>query len=483
MRSHACRRPFAALVFAVASLLAFGIGAPVAGAAVAHASKAPAEWDRKLVPIVQQVEKLRGLTFEHPVKVEYLDEKAFQKRVAVDQDTLSAADKRQAKQSESTLRAAGLVAGDFDIVKSTSDLQESGVLAYYDPRTKRVTVRGTTLDVATRVTLAHELTHALQDQHFDLRAIERKANKANASLAAQALIEGDAVRVQRDYTAQLSDADQAEYDKTQAAQGADFSASLTSDAVPASLVALFQAPYALGPEMLNVVIAAKNTDAVNDLFRGAAKSDLSFLDPRSLLHDGKALKVTPPKLAAGEEQVGARDVFGAFGLYLLLATDGDPVRALDVADGWGTDSMVTFTRGQTTCVRAAFIGSDASASTAIHEGLTAWASHRTASATVDAAGDTTTLTTCDPGASAVDPGQTPAAALTVAEVRNALLAQAIGSVGEKTASCVAHRALGDASFQPLLAATVADPSAEPSAEVLSPFTKAVSAALADCRNT
>jgi len=476
------RRGFVALVLGVAISLAVGAGAPVAGAAVSRAAKAPAEWDPKILPIVQKVEALRGLKFEHPVKVEYLAEKAFQKRVAIDQDTLSASDKKDAEQSEATLRAAGLVAGNFDILKSTSDLQESGVLAYYAPRTKRITVRGETLDVATRITLAHELTHALQDQHFDLVAMQRAARKVHASSAAQALIEGDAVRVQRAYEAQLSDADQAEYAKTQATQGADFSASLASDAVPASLVALFQTPYALGPEMLDVVIAAKNTDAVDGLFRASPMSDLSFLDPRSLLRDQSFVAVKPPKLSAGEKQVGTRDVFGAFGLYLLLATGGDPVHALDVADGWGTDSMVTFTRDSTTCVRAAFVGSNAAASTTIHDALAAWTALRTGSASVEAAGQTTTLTTCDPGAAAIDPGQTPVAALTVATVRNALLAQAIGSVGEKTASCVVHRALGDASFQPLLAATVADPNAQPGSDVLNPFTKAVSAALVDCRN-
>ena len=213
------------------------------------------------------------------MKVEYLADKAFQKRVAIDQDTLSASDKKDAEQSEATLRAAGLVAGDFDLLKSTSDLQESGVLAYYAPRTKRITVRGKTLDVATRITLAHELTHALQDQHFDLVAMQRAAHKAHASSAAQALIEGDAVRVQRAYEEQLSHADQAEYAKVQATEGADFSTSLASDAVPASLVALFQTPYTLGPEMLNVVIAAKNTDAVDDLFRRVA--DIGPLLPRS----------------------------------------------------------------------------------------------------------------------------------------------------------------------------------------------------------
>ena len=68
---------------------------------------------------------------------------------------------------------------------ATSSLQTSGVLAYYSPKTKKITVKGTsTDDISTRVTVAHELTHALQDQHFDLRKLEKDAAKAHASTPA-----------------------------------------------------------------------------------------------------------------------------------------------------------------------------------------------------------------------------------------------------------------------------------------------------------
>ena len=65
-------------------------------------------------------------------------------------------------------------------------------------------MRGTTLDVEHRVTVAHELTHVLQDQHFDLH----EAAEAGATTripatrgALKALVEGDAVRIQEDYLA------------------------------------------------------------------------------------------------------------------------------------------------------------------------------------------------------------------------------------------------------------------------------------------
>ena len=86
-------------------------------------------------------------------------------------------DEADLARSEAQLRAVGLVAGGVDLLDSVSDLQQSGVLAYYDPKRERITVRGKELDVARRVTLAHELTHALQDQHFDLESLQRAARR------------------------------------------------------------------------------------------------------------------------------------------------------------------------------------------------------------------------------------------------------------------------------------------------------------------
>ena len=78
---------------------------------------------------------------------------------------------------------------------------------------------------------------------------------------------------------------------------------------------------------------------------------------------------------------------------------------------------------------------------------------------VAAHGDVTTLTACDEGDATVDPGTTPQAVLVTVLLRNTLLAQGAEQVGVDSASCVVDQTLDDASFRPLLDATVADPSA------------------------
>ena len=51
-------------------------------------------------------------------------------------------------------------------------------LAFYDPETERVTVRGTEVDPGLAVTLVHELTHVLQDQVFGIGALGDPTRRA-----------------------------------------------------------------------------------------------------------------------------------------------------------------------------------------------------------------------------------------------------------------------------------------------------------------
>src|SRR5262245_7382982 len=197
-------------------LLTFLAVALVMGNAVApaFASSAPPKWDRRVLPIVRAVERLRNLKFEHAVPVDFLSDADFEAKVGVDSTKLSANEKAELDRSQAGLRAIGLLPSGVDLLAATTSLRQSGALAFYDPRTARITVRGEELTPAIKVTLAHELTHALQDQHFDLKALQKRAARAHGSMALTALVEGDAVRVQQRYAAALPADERAQYEST-----------------------------------------------------------------------------------------------------------------------------------------------------------------------------------------------------------------------------------------------------------------------------
>ncbi len=457
-----------------------GVLAAPAGAA----SKPPPTWDARIKPIAAKVEKLRGLEFDHPVQVDFLSEAAFEKKVAVDKGKLTKQEQREIETAQSQLRAVGLIGADVDIVDATSSLQTSGVLAYYDPKTKRVTVKGSSVDdIGLRVTLAHELTHALQDQHFDLQKLERSAARMHASTPLRTLVEGDAVRVQRAYVDSLSQADQRAYAQQLQQESATARAEIASKGVPESLSVLFEAPYDLGPIMIDTVLARRDEAGINALFRKPPTSDSSYLTPSTLLDGSTFTKVAPPKLVAGERAVGKPDVFGAFALYQVLASRLDPATALTAADAWGGDSMVTFTRKGVTCLRSTFVGRTGDGTHAIGDAITEWTAAMpagTASTTVRAG--RATLTACDPGASATEAPNRAVAALLLAVSRDELFLEALQQkLPVSVSMCTADGLVRDPAFQPILDSGANDPGAGPDQAALDAVRARVPEIVSECR--
>ena len=95
--------------------------------------------------------------------------------------------------AEVTLKKLGLVPQDFQYRALMVRLLTEQVAGYYEPKTRQFHLADW-IDVdGQKPIMAHELTHALQDQHFDLRRFEHwPKGDSDAELAAHALIEGDA---------------------------------------------------------------------------------------------------------------------------------------------------------------------------------------------------------------------------------------------------------------------------------------------------
>jgi len=91
---------------------------------------------------------------------------------------------------EELYRALGLAGGSGALRKALTALRKD--VALYDPVTRRAYVQA---GKGERDAILHQLVHALQDQHFDLRRVELLKGRRDASLAASAAIEGHATLV------------------------------------------------------------------------------------------------------------------------------------------------------------------------------------------------------------------------------------------------------------------------------------------------
>ncbi len=90
---------------------------------------------------------------------------------------------------------------DLDLYQLQLDLLSEQVAGYYDPETDELYLISDNQEMSAndKVTMAHEIVHGLQDQHFDLVALDAMTENADQSAALTALIEGDATLSMTDY--------------------------------------------------------------------------------------------------------------------------------------------------------------------------------------------------------------------------------------------------------------------------------------------
>src|SRR5216684_1058231 len=123
-------------------------------------------------------------------------------------------DVQRLKRTELVLKKFGLLPKDFNLQTFLVGLLEEQVAGYYDSKTKTVNLLDWVEPDAQRPVLAHELTHALQDQSFGLDKwlkkdsvdLDTKKNLTAADMtkdenseARQAVVEGQAMVVLLDY--------------------------------------------------------------------------------------------------------------------------------------------------------------------------------------------------------------------------------------------------------------------------------------------
>ncbi len=96
------------------------------------------------------------------------------------------------------LTRLGLFPAEDELADTYIELLGSQVLGLYDDETRKlyVVAREGGLGGTEKVTLAHEIDHALQDQHFTLRTVVPEGrDQGDQALGALSLIEGDATLV------------------------------------------------------------------------------------------------------------------------------------------------------------------------------------------------------------------------------------------------------------------------------------------------
>ncbi len=148
--------------------------------------------------ILQQVSRLSGLSVKHKVQVKFKEREELRSYLLgkIDEEYPPA----RLEGWQRSLVKFGFLPADTDVKELLLSIYEEQVGGFYDPETKQLfLVKGYT-DQLRGVIASHELTHALQDQHFDLLSLlEDNSDNDDLILARQAVIEGVATAVMIEY--------------------------------------------------------------------------------------------------------------------------------------------------------------------------------------------------------------------------------------------------------------------------------------------
>jgi hypothetical protein len=318
--------------------------------------------------IIAFVEAVRGHPFPQRPEVTFLDDASF--RAAVLAAVAEA--EPDVDVAEVAFRALGWIAPTADLFDLYQIAFGGGVVGFYNPETGELVVRGTELTPYRREVIAHELTHALDDQLFGLDEDFGDGLLGERTFAALVAIEGSAERVRQAYFGSMTGLEQVASILEQLTAGAD--PALLS--VPLALLTFTQAPYLRGPAFLSELIGAVGSaGAVDDaLTRYPATAEQAF-DVAKYLSEEAAVPVpTPP----ADGPVVWSGSWGQFLLTLLL-NNGLALDQVDArTNGWAGDAAVTWTNGTQSCLRLDTRMDTATQADTLRAGLQAWAVGRNA---------------------------------------------------------------------------------------------------------
>jgi hypothetical protein len=141
--------------------------------------------------IVRSLSAITGLAENHPVPYGRMTKR--QLRQFLNKRIKKTIKPEEIRADELSLKMFGLVPQDFDLKKSTIDLLTEQAAAFYDYDEKKLFLLEDSSLAAETTTLAHELSHALADQHFDLdNFMEDTPANDDENLAHTAVVEGQA---------------------------------------------------------------------------------------------------------------------------------------------------------------------------------------------------------------------------------------------------------------------------------------------------
>ncbi len=290
-----------------------------------------------IASIEQEVSGLRGLPIKADIAVYCLNrgELRLEMKKEIEQEYQAATMAYQ----EKILVDLGLLDPFDNLSGEIEKMLGNEVVGFYDQETKQLKLVNDKpeLDLLNQVTLAHEVTHALQDQNFPLPVvIPENSGNDDRDLARLVLVEGDATLAEAQFT-------EANFN------GMDLMTLLLGSLGawgPSSSNAFLEDsltfPYQKGLGFVTILFDKGGWPAVDAAYSAPPQSSEQVIHPEKYIAGEAPLPVPAPDEAILDSFGWTKryeNVLGEFGLAEMLGVDLRLRRAENAAAGWGGDSI------------------------------------------------------------------------------------------------------------------------------------------------
>ena len=310
------------------------------------------ESEPRVDEILQQMSRITGLPVKAPLKSQRVSKAEVEQYLKENLAAEYTPDELHGQ--EAALKAFGVVGPEFNLHDLLVSLYTEQAAGYYDPRRKTMFMADWVPADQQKMVLAHELTHALQDQSFDLwNFMHATPDDDDATAARQALVEGHATLAM--IQAMLGSVPIEKLPSLDTMMTQIVNQQMTEYPVfsktPFFLRFQVLFPYAQGMHFVHQGLMAGGWKQLNELFEKPPATTREIFQPDLYFKPRAKPDQSPPLLdlpapvalqhAAGLKQVEANSM-GEMGYYALLGQLVSQAEAEKTGKSWAADRYAVY---------------------------------------------------------------------------------------------------------------------------------------------
>lgn len=302
----------------------------------------PSENEAALAKILAKMSAVRGLPVLSKVGLRTLDRATIEAMIRAKAARELPSDVLDLETE--AMVALGLVPPSYDATNGMFEMIGASIAGFYEPEDKTMYLASDLGAGERDETLAHELVHALQDQHFDLGPLFKYRPDADERLAAgHALAEGDATSAMFDHARGKPGF----VEEEGFADAARDSIEKLSPDTPAALRESLLSPYIDGLAFVQALRRRGGFAAVDAAWRALPVTTEQILHLDKYDAREPAIEIAPASFEGLTKAKSDRrfsqvftQVLGEQGLRIVLESWADRDKARRAAAGWGGDRFV-----------------------------------------------------------------------------------------------------------------------------------------------